>query len=78
MIPGKITYIKKAYELKETYRQWFQQANKEKNAQKIKKILDAFPSIYETCADVKKLVNWDFKHFFCRYSNGFLEGINNK
>jgi transposase len=83
----KSPILKKAYELKEIYRQWFQQAKKEKNVQKIKKGLEAFyrkvdeANIPVFMKRVQTLKNWQteiLNSFVFPYSNGFLEGINNK
>ncbi|SOB91244.1 transposase [Ureibacillus xyleni] len=79
--------LKKAYELKELYKQWFTEAKKEKNVQKVKEGLEAFyrkveelniPSFLKS---IQTLKNWQIEilnSFVFGYSNGFLEGINNK
>ena len=79
--------LKKAYELKEAYKKWFTQAKEEKNIQKVKEGLEAFyrkveeaniPSFIKRIQTIK---NWQVEilnSFVFNYSNGFLEGINNK
>ncbi|MEK9199595.1 ISL3 family transposase [Ureibacillus sp. FSL E2-3493] len=79
--------LKKAYELKEAYKKWFTQAKEEKNIQKVKEGLEAFyrkveeaniPSFIKRIQTIK---NWQVEilnSFIFNYSNGFLEGINNK
>ena len=79
--------LKKAYALKEAYQQWFTQAKEEKNIQKVKEGLEAFYRKVED-ADIptfkkriQTLKNWQVEilnSFVFNYSNGFLEGINNK
>lgn len=84
---GMSSELKQAYELKETYRQWFTKAKEEKDLQKIKEGLEAFYRQVEQ-ADIpaftkriQTLKNWQVEilnSFVFEYSNGFLEGINNK
>lgn len=79
--------LKKAYELKEAYKQWFTQAKEENNIQKIKDGLEAFyrkveeANIPSFIKRIQTLKNWQVEilnSFVFDYSNGFLEGINNK
>ena len=79
--------LKQAYELKEAYRQWFTKAKEEKDMQKIKEGLEAFyrkveeANIPAFIKRIQTLKNWQVEilnSFVFDYSNGFLEGINNK
>ncbi|WP_312755288.1 ISL3 family transposase [Rummeliibacillus suwonensis] len=79
--------LKKAYELKEDYKHWFTQAKEEKDIQKIKNGLEAFYRKVEEATipafrkRIQTLKNWQVEilnSFVFNYSNGFLEGINNK
>ena len=79
--------LKKAYELKEAYKQWFTQA---KEAIDIKKVKDGLEAFYRKVEEanipafkkrIQTLKNWQVEvlnSFVFDYSNGFLEGINNK
>ena len=79
--------LKKAYELKEAYKQWFTQA---KEAIDIKKVKDGLEAFYRKVEEanipafkkrIETLKNWQVEvlnSFVFDYSNGFLEGINNK
>ena len=84
---GMSSELKQAYELKETYRQWFTKAKEEKDLQKIKEGLEAFyrqveqANILAFIKRIQTLKNWQVEilnSFVFAYSNGFLEGINNK
>ncbi|WP_110926113.1 ISL3 family transposase, partial [Bacillus massiliglaciei] len=80
--------LKKAYELKETYRGWFVQA-KESEAEDAGKVKQGLRDFYRRVQDsgipemekaITTLQNWQteiLNSFVYGYSNGFLEGINN-
>ncbi|WP_199880617.1 transposase, partial [Bacillus massiliglaciei] len=80
--------LKKAYELKETYRGWFVQA-KESGSEDIGKVKQGLRDFYRRVQDsgipemekaITTLQNWQteiLNSFVYGYSNGFLEGINN-
>ncbi|WP_047983024.1 ISL3 family transposase [Ornithinibacillus californiensis] len=80
--------LKVAYELKEAYREWFEEAKlmgkehislvKENLQSFYKKVIDA--EIPEMISAIKTFQNWQIEilnSFAYDYSNGFLEGINN-
>ena len=79
--------LKKAYALKQAFCEWFALAKRESNIAVIKEGLVAF---YEQVKEAKvpafekaieTLKNWQteiLNSFSYGYSNGFLEGINNK
>ncbi|WP_075980617.1 ISL3 family transposase [Bacillus massilinigeriensis] len=80
--------LRKAYELKEAYRAWFLHAKEigEDQIYTVKKELKEFykmvedTGIKEMCQAVKTFKNWQIEilnSFVYKYSNGFLEGINN-
>ncbi|WP_199880607.1 ISL3 family transposase [Bacillus massiliglaciei] len=80
--------LKKAYELKETYRGWFVQA-KESGSEDVGKVKTGLRDFYRLVQDsgipemakaIATLQNWQteiLNSFVYGYSNGFLEGINN-
>jgi transposase len=80
--------LKRAYELKEAYREWFTRA-KELGITSInhvkKELHELFEKIKsegisEMCDVIKTFRNWQteiLNSFVYSYSNGFLEGINN-
>lgn len=80
--------LRKAYELKEAYCQWFQRAKEigETNIGLVKKELKNFyrmveeSGIPEMLKAIRTFKNWQVEilnSFVYKYSNGFLEGINN-
>lgn len=80
--------LKRAYELKELYRQWFEHAKKIGSEQinhvkeELYKLYEIFEKegISELTSVVKTFKNWQIEilnSFVYNYSNGFLEGINN-
>lgn len=81
--------LHKAYELKESFRQWFKKAkeNGPTGMSKTKESLQDFykkvkkSKIPEFLKAIKTLQNWQtqiLNSFAYNYSNGFLEGINNR
>ena len=79
--------LKAAYELKEAYCAWFDQSKQTKDLGVIKKGLEGFyrqveeANIPAFLKAIKTLQNWQtevLNSFAFGYSNGFLEGINNK
>lgn len=80
--------LRRAYELKEAYLQWFESA-KEKGQEQITLVKEELYDLYERFKKekiselnnvVKTFKNWQVEilnSFVYRYSNGFLEGINN-
>lgn len=80
--------LKKAYELKESFCQWFDEA-KQNGEDNIVKTKNALYDLYEAIDDAgipefkrsaQTLKNWQneiLNSFRYNYSNGFLEGINN-
>lgn len=82
------TELRKAYELKEAYCQWFNRA-KEIGEDQISVVKEELLQLYETISSagitelsnvVKTFKNWQVEilnSFVYKYSNGFLEGINN-
>lgn len=85
---GMSIELKRAYELKEIYRQWFQRA-KEIGSEQINLVKEELYKLYEMFEEegiselasvVKTFKNWQIEilnSFVYKYSNGFLEGINN-
>ncbi|MFC4410314.1 ISL3 family transposase, partial [Chungangia koreensis] len=81
--------LRKAYELKEAYNKWFKGAktNGESGIVEIKEALHRFYALVKE-ANIKEFIraiqtfrNWEteiLNSFSFNYSNGFLEGINNK
>lgn len=80
--------LKRAYQLKEEYRRWFEQAKeigKDDIALVKRNLLDLYKRIEEEGIDEllqtkKTFKNWQteiLNSFVFDYSNGFLEGINN-
>ncbi|WP_301107703.1 ISL3 family transposase [Sporosarcina sp.] len=79
--------LRKAYELKEAYCEWFDQAKKTEDVAEVKRRLEAFYQQVESSQipafqkAMKTFKNWQVEilnSFIFPYSNGFLEGINNK
>lgn len=80
--------LRKAYELKEAYRQWFKRA-KEIGAERIREVKQGLIEFYgevessgmiEMIRSVRTFQNWQteiLNSFVYDFSNGFLEGINN-
>lgn len=84
---GMSPTLKKAYELKEAYCEWFDEAKKTTDVAKVKANLEAFyrkveeANIPAFLKAIKTFKNWQVEilnSFSFGYSNGFLEGINNK
>lgn len=80
-------YLGMSEELKKAYVQWFKQAKMEKDVQKVKAGLESFYQQVEEAnisvfkKRIQTLKNWQteiLNSFVFDYSNGFLEGINNK
>ena len=80
--------LKRAYELKEAYRQWFSRGKELGTTQirrvkeELEQLLDKFDheGISEMRDIIKTFKNWQteiLNSFVYNYSNGFLEGINN-
>ncbi len=79
--------LKRAYELKEAYCEWFDWAKTADDVSEVKRRLEAFyrkveeANIPAFLKAIRTLKNWQVEilnSFIFRYSNGFLEGINNK
>lgn len=79
--------LKAAYQLKQAYCEWFDQAKKESDVSKIKEGLIQFYKQVEESGipafkrAIQTFKNWQteiLNSFTFGYSNGFLEGINNK
>ena len=79
--------LKEAYELKQAYCEWFDAAKKETEMTKVKAGLEAFYRKVEASnipafkRAIQTFKNWQMEilnSFVFGYSNGFLEGINNK
>lgn len=79
--------LKKAHELKEAYCEWFDWAKTSNDMKEIKSRLNAFyrkvekANIPAFLKAIRTLKNWQteiLNSFAFDYSNGFLEGINNK
>ena len=79
--------LKRAYELKEAYCEWFDWAKKTDDVGEVKRRLEAFYRKVEEAKipafikAIRTLKNWQVEilnSFIFNYSNGFLEGINNK
>jgi transposase len=80
--------LRKAYQLKESYRLWFSNA-KEKGTENIGEVKEELKVFYEMVESsgipemknaIKTFKNWQteiLNSFVYQYSNGFLEGINN-
>ena len=79
--------LKEAYDLKELYKVWFEKAKTTKKMHVIKEGLEAFYRKVEETENpaflkaIQTFKNWQVEilnSFSFGYSNGFLEGINNK
>jgi len=79
--------LKEAYELKNVYCEWFDAAKEETDIMKVKEGLEAFYRTVEASnlpafqKAIQTFRNWQVEilnSFVFGYSNGFLEGINNK
>jgi len=79
--------LKRAYELKEAYCEWFDWAKTTKDVAEVKrKLQDFYRKVEEAnipafLKAIRTLKNWQVEilnSFIFNYSNGFLEGINNK
>jgi len=79
--------LKKAYELKEAYCEWFDWAKTTDDVAEVKRRLESFYREVELAAipaflkAIRTLRNWQVEilnSFIFNYNNGFLEGINNK
>ena len=79
--------LKRAYELKEAYCEWFDWAKTADDVSEVKRRLEAFYRKVEEAEipafskAIRTLKNWQVEilnSFIFKYSNGFLEGINNK
>lgn len=84
---GMSDELKTAYELKKAYCEWFDWAKKSDDVVEVKRRLEAFYRRVEEAGvpaflkAIKTLKNWQVEilnSFAFGYSNGFLEGINNK
>ena len=84
---GMSEELKKAYELKEAYCEWFDWAKTSTDVVEVKNRLEAFyrkvekASIPAFLKAIQTFKNWQVEilnSFSFGYSNGFLEGINNK
>jgi transposase len=84
---GMSEELKKAYELKEAYCEWFDWAKTTEDVAEVKRRLEAFYRKVEAAKvpaflkAIQTLKNWQVEilnSFIFPYSNGFLEGINNK
>ena len=84
---GMSPVLKEAYELKQAYCEWFDAAKKETEMTKVKAGLEAFYRKVEASnipafkRAIQTFKNWQMEilnSFVFGYSNGFLEGINNK
>jgi transposase len=84
---GMSEELKKAYELKEAYCKWFDWAKTAENVAEVKNQLEDFyrkveeARIPEFLKAIQTFRNWQVEilnSFSFKYSNGFLEGINNK
>jgi transposase len=84
---GMSEELKKAYELKEAYCEWFDWAKTTEDVAEVKRRLEAFyrkveeASIPAFSKAIRMFKNWQVEilnSFSFKYSNGFLEGINNK
>ncbi|PIC77999.1 hypothetical protein CSV74_00280 [Sporosarcina sp. P19] len=84
---GMSEELKTAYELKEAYCEWFDWAKTTDDVVEVKRRLEAFYRKLEEAQipaflkAIQTLKNWRVKilnSFAFNYSNGFLEGINNK
>jgi transposase len=79
--------LRTAYELKEAYRSWFEQAKVEKNDLRIKEGLRGFyqlvrgKGLKEFEKAIQTFQNWQVEilnSFSFNYNNGFIEGLNNQ
>lgn len=79
--------LKKMYELKEAYCEWFDWAKTTEDVAEVKRRLEAFyrkvgeANIPTFLKAIRTFKNWQVEilnSFSFKYSNGFLEGINNK
>ena len=84
---GMSEELKKAYELKEAYCEWFDWAKTTEDVAEVKRRLEAFYRKVEEATipafikAIRTFKNWQVEilnSFSFKYSNGFLEGINNK
>ena len=84
---GMSEELRKAYELKEAYCEWFDWAKATNDVAEVKKELESFYRKVEAAQipgflkEIKTLKNCQVEtlnSFIFPYSNGFLEGINNK
>ncbi len=84
---GMSKTLKQAHELKEAYCKWFDWAKETKDIVEVKKELEAFyrkveeSEIPAFIKAIRTFKNWQteiLNSFSFGYSNGFLEGINNK
>lgn len=84
---GMSDELKKAHELKEAYCEWFDWAKSTEDVAEVKRRLEVFyrkvgeAQIPAFIKAIKTLKNWQVEilnSFSFNYSNGFLEGINNK
>lgn len=84
---GMSEELKKAYELKEAYCKWFDWAKTANDIAEVKKRLEAYyrkveeANIPAFLKAIQTFKNWQVEilnSFSFGYSNGFLEGINNK
>jgi len=84
---GMSEELKKAYELKEAYCEWFDWAKTTEDVAEAKRRLEAFYRKVEEATipafikAIRTFKNWQVEilnSFSFKYSNGFLEGINNK
>lgn len=84
---GMSEELKKAYELKEAYCEWFDWAKSSEDVGEVKSRLEAFYRKVEEAQipaflkAIQTFKNWQVEilnSFIFPYSNGFLEGINNK
>ena len=83
---GMSRELKEAYELKEIYKKWQENAKKEQNISVVKAGLEAFYRKVEETENpaflkaIQTFKNWQVEilnSYAFGYSNGFLEGINN-
>ncbi|WP_342558696.1 ISL3 family transposase [Metasolibacillus sp. FSL K6-0083] len=84
---GMSEELRQAYELKEAYCEWFDWAKTAENVVEVKRRLEVFYQEVETkqihafLKAIKTFRNWQVEilnSFNFPYSNGFLEGINNR
>ncbi|WP_369922536.1 MULTISPECIES: ISL3 family transposase [unclassified Sporosarcina] len=84
---GMSEELRRAYELKEAYCEWFDWAKTSEDIKEVKERLEEFYRNIEAAGipaflkAIKTFKNWQpevLNSFIFPYSNGFLEGINNK